>query len=125
VQTPLLAAGVPIAKAVWGSLVVGCDETSTCMQGTMWWQWVLPSLTAVFRANRLYVGGSVVTTFLSGAQPAALVVDRWRPTWPCVRQMCRRIYGATRNRRSMPGIPGSRRAFDVAAEHRGDRQAAQ
>jgi transposase len=40
-QTPLVVAGAPIAQAVWGSLVVGCDETWARVHGPRWWQWVL------------------------------------------------------------------------------------
>ena len=40
-EAPLLAAAAPIANAVRASPVVGSDETSACVGGTNWWQWVL------------------------------------------------------------------------------------
>ena len=89
-QTPLLAAAAPIAQAVRGSSVVGCDETSARVRGTTWWQWVLLSSTAVYHVIADTRAASVVTTFLAGAQPAVWVADRYggQLGHGAVRQMC-------------------------------------
>jgi len=89
-ETPLLAAAAPIAAAVRESPVVGSDETSARVKGKTWWQWVLLGSTAICHVIADTRAASVVTTFLSGAQPDVWVADRYggQLGHGAARQMC-------------------------------------
>ena len=89
-ETPLLAAAAPIAAAVRESPVVGSDETSARVRGKTWWQWVLLGSTAICHVIADTRAASVVTTFLSGAQPDVWVADRYggQLGHGAARQMC-------------------------------------
>jgi len=89
-ETPLLAAAAPIAAAVRESPVVGSDETSARVRGKTWWHWVLLSSTAICHVIADTRAASVVTTFMSGAQPDVWVADRYggQLGHGAARQMC-------------------------------------
>ena len=88
-EAPLLAAAAPIA-AVRDSPVVGSDETSARVRGKTWWQWVLLSSTAICHVIADTRAASVVTAFLSGAQPEVWAADRYggQLGHGAARQMC-------------------------------------
>jgi transposase len=73
--TKLVPAAEEIAAVVRAAPVVGSDETSMRVDGTMWWAWVFQTATAaVFRLHPRR-NADVLLTFLDGAQPGVWVSD--------------------------------------------------
>jgi transposase len=76
-EVPMIVAAEKIAEQVRSSPVVASDETSARVKGTIWWQWVLLSSTAVYHVIAASRGAKVVTDFLRGAVPEVWVADRY------------------------------------------------